>query len=976
MIYVLLMLCLNPILWFIGKAGYLINGVDTNFPLDPLSWFLRRFYVWNSTPNAGMDFSSSTAGLFFHLIQVIPYYLGLSIRNVELVSLIFWFSAIVISSYLFSITLIKKSRLAQFAFVIFYTYNIYLFNSWENIKVANLSLMSATPLVLYVLSKVIESKSKLIKYFPTTVFASLLLSGAGINPAYFICFYTIFFLYFLSLFFSIAEKRKTIRTFLIMSLIIILVNLFWMLPTLNYILGTINTSSSLQSIGFTNWVDSLSENTSILNVLRMQGVWDWYAIDQVSGLPLFIPYALNFFHRFPFVLYSLLIPSFAILSLMFIKKKLLAKYVVFAVMLITGVFLGAGTHEPTGSVFSFLLNHLPFFSLFRSPWYIFTPMVVLGYAALIALLINQLTTDKKIPKVKKFGLWIFFLVFVVSNLLYSYPLVTGKIFRPGRSDGFYVSFPDYTFDAKKWLDSLDKDGRVIGYPDDEIEQFEWGYRGIESVLSLYTDRPVIFSPLNSSDSGVAKLAREFYSGLKKERISLVFSIAQRLNIDYIFAKSDQQSLSEGLPGQITDLEKNSFGKWLFYNLPSNLKTDKVVMSRNVAAVTPIDKGAEAIGLLSDNEIIVNRNDSVLGSFTTDSISLRDIVIAQPNELDNVEKTRYGSRDSSRSSFIFNVPAEGWYQPILPNFDLDSFFDLNQGSIETIVNEEKQILTIEKSDDSYVYFKPLYFQKGKNTITFNYGNRNVVFLQDFSSKDSGVLTLVNKTAEDVSEVFPVKDFNSKSKYLIEVKYLHSYGSNPGILTNQKRDKTNLKTVRDSLRTFHQWNVVSKVFDPVLTNSTLDISLVAPKTKDSIGTKVAFDDLKVSKLFTNSLILAQIDTQNLPVPSFKSYKRISQVEYEVDVNDADSGHIVVFKESYSPGWKAELYSDKGARISLSPVHFTGDMYANAWYVDDVPSSYKMRIYYAPQKIFNISFGISVISIILIAILPAILIKRKNV
>ncbi len=91
---IIVILSLTPLIWFLGRGDTIINGVDTNFPLDPAIWFSRRFFVWNSVTNAGGDFSSSTAGLFFHLVQVIPYTLGLSLQQVQIISLIFWFAII------------------------------------------------------------------------------------------------------------------------------------------------------------------------------------------------------------------------------------------------------------------------------------------------------------------------------------------------------------------------------------------------------------------------------------------------------------------------------------------------------------------------------------------------------------------------------------------------------------------------------------------------------------------------------------------------------------------------------------------------------------------------------------------------------------------------------------------------------------------------------------------------------------------
>src|SRR5258708_5162284 len=125
----LMLLCLTPLLWFFGKGQALIDGLDTNFPLNPLVWFLRRLYVWNGAVNAGSDFSSSIAGTFFHLVQVIPYVMHFSLQLTDIISIVFWFSSIILSSYFFIKVLLPKNFMVQMTFVILYSFNIYLFNT-------------------------------------------------------------------------------------------------------------------------------------------------------------------------------------------------------------------------------------------------------------------------------------------------------------------------------------------------------------------------------------------------------------------------------------------------------------------------------------------------------------------------------------------------------------------------------------------------------------------------------------------------------------------------------------------------------------------------------------------------------------------------------------------------------------------------------------------------------------------------------
>ena len=173
--------------------------------------------------------------------------------------------------------------------------------------------------------------------------------------------------------------------------------------------------------------------------------------------------------------------------------------------------MGAGTHPPTGFVYSFLVGKIPFFSFFRSPWYIFTPYLIFAYAGLASLLFAGLEK----PRIR-FIVYSLTFLFVVGYLLYSYPLVTGKIFRPSKPDGFYVKFPDYVWEAEKWLQGENNgiNGRIITYPDDQIENFSWGYKGTDTILSLFSTHEFITPSFNLASKPLQNLLDEFYSCIK------------------------------------------------------------------------------------------------------------------------------------------------------------------------------------------------------------------------------------------------------------------------------------------------------------------------------------------------------------------------------------------------------------------------------------------------------------------------------
>ena len=240
--------------------------------------------MWNPINNTGFDFSASSAGLFFHLIQVISYLLGLRLQSVQIISLLFWFALIVSAAFILAKTIFPKKKPVQLLFITLYSYNIYLFNSWENVKVANLSLVAGVPLGIALL---LNLQRRDIRYPHALLYAALvgiIIMGAGINPAYLICFFaTIFITNFLSLSeFTFSSVCFNLKNYLMIVVVILLINSFWLFPTADFILSSIGPAGSIDKIGFHSWIDSLSENTSLLNIMRLQGAWDWYAIDSTT----------------------------------------------------------------------------------------------------------------------------------------------------------------------------------------------------------------------------------------------------------------------------------------------------------------------------------------------------------------------------------------------------------------------------------------------------------------------------------------------------------------------------------------------------------------------------------------------------------------------------------------------------------------------------------------------------------------------
>ena len=985
---------LTPFIWFIGKEGILINGVDTNFPLDPWVWFQRRFFVWNSVTNAGINFSSSTAGLFFHFIQVVPYSLGFNLQHTQIFSFVFWFMLIVTSAFFFARTMIPQKPLIQLLFVSLYSFNIYLFNSWENVKVANLSLVAAIPLALFVYSMRRLGKINLSETIFLSVIVGIVLSGTGINPAYFLSFVITCLLFVIGDLVSSFKKNlflKKIKDAALLLSVVIVVNLFWILPTVDYIAREVPSSGSINEIGFINWIDGLSENTSLLNVLRLQGVWDWYATDPGTGVPLYIPYAGNYLYGIPYQLFSFAATFFAILSFVFFDARRRNLYFGFGLMILTGVFLGAGTHSPTGVVFRWFSLHLPFFSLFRSPWYIFTPLVFLAISGLVCLLVKSL--DERVGKINsklaKPGFSVV-IILMILTILYSRPLISGEIFRPTRADGFYTTFPPYVFEAKKWLSAHSTSsgqagsGRVIGYPNNNSEMFDWGYRGIDSVLGLLVERETLFSPFNEGNSPASIIIKEFFQNLRKGEEEAAVSMAGKINLGLILEKRDHKDWSEELSINLDGVPTSIFGKWYFKKFPESGPVPKIYSPDNIFLSYLDNPKAEILTGVQERDAILGSSDSIVSSLP--NINLGGKVLLAENSQDNnllsfdTEpgiSNRILSRNMSNVVFTVKVPEDGLYQPLLERYHLEDFVVSVNKSLELEIDGKPTEWGVSNLSDSYVRFTPIALSKGTHKIELKLENNNllpdgnfergVTFTRGDSARDGGVhtiesignekfLSLTSSSKQNAVATWQVLPFDPMANYYIEVRYKQIYGSNARVSVSQTGNNVVNRSQLETMPNYPEWRVFSFFYTPTQVKSRMDVRLQAAAVNDPLGTKILYDDIKVQKVFLNRLLLVENSKQVWQAPEKIEFKKKSPVLYEGDVSGVKGPHFIIFAENYSPLWEITIYDKDGMELTGSYPHFTANLFANAWLLEDGPDEYRFKIYYKPQQLFWAGFIIS--------------------
>ncbi len=952
---------LVPLLWFFNKGNVLINGVDTNFPLNPLLWFQRRFFVWNNIVNTGQDFSSGTSGMFFHLIQTIPFLLGFSLHFAELISLLFWFSLITLSSYLLSKLLFPKNNWARLTLVILYTFNIYLFNTWENVKVSNLSLYVALPLVFWILFSLSYRLFSFRKGFLYLVGLAVIASGTGINPAYFSILILAIVLF--GVIFGLGHlkdgRAKSVVTASFLALAVVIgVNLFWILPLAHHLIS--QGVSELSGIGYADWLNSLSKDTSLVNVMRLQGAWDWYVQDSY-GMPIYLPYTLNYFYKLPFIVFSFIPPVLAFVSLIFINKGKKDWYLFAAVLMLLGIFFGCGSHPPTGSLYLYLSKHLPMFSFFRSPWYIFTPLLTVSYSILIGLLVERATLffKGKLQLLLKFV----FLVFWVSYFLYNYPLITGKIFRPGRDDSYFVKFPDYLWQARDYLvkKSQSSDlGRIITYPDDQLETFTWGYRGTDSILGLFSDVEFVSPSFTAESESSTKILDTFYEKIKDSEYETAKGLLPFLGVNTIFVKRDVTTNSH-IPEELISesQDKSIIGKWVFIN--GNNLTAKIFSPHYLYAdYSNFEAMLGASSALPFKSVVVTS----LGDKEVEKVNLKESSLylnqALPLEINDLSTNQ-------NKNFTFEISQRGTYKIYIEKRGLEPK--------QIALKLDSNMLSEYQNFDDYIIFVIYNLYKGKHTLNIKFpptGDQLIkndlssqLFQGDLRSEDLpsdklNTITVYNSGTDDKNISFNVRDFSTKYSYLLEFDYKYFYGNSPVIDFVQFSSRSFISDNIEKLDNSLDWKHMSFLFNPFKIDSELQVNLKVPGSASGDSSKTFIENIVLERVYDNQVFILAQEQKPLNAPDLVFHK-ISPVKYSIEVPKSNSeGYIIAFLEKYSRDWK--LSSQDSILKGVYFPHFMINGYANAWYIPKGKDGQVFILYYRPQMLFNLGMTLSVLIILL--------------
>lgn len=573
-IFLMSMLALVPLLWI--PKGQILTGHDSGYPINVLEAYKNRFFTWNSQDSFGVDNTTSISVIPILSIQAAANAAGLSVADSEKVTFIFWFFVMQIAMYCLAKSLKEEIPYRWFPLLsaILYVFNYYLLALWRYAAATTFSAYTVLPLSMMIVIGVCRRKYPV---FRSGIYWAILLfifnGGGGLSIPLFgglLLAVTLGCVYFFAI-----EKRNRHKDLLLQIAKFIgvafgfslLLNAYWILPFGYYVITTYY--STLAAVGgkavVLKWTDSVSVYTSIAHLFRLQGFPDWYNNPYHT-------YANQILTKTPFIFLSMLFAPLSYVTLLITKTIEQRKLVYYFVLLsLFGIFFAAGSHPPTGWLYSLFILYVPGFVVFRSAQYKFIPALLVAFAILISYTINYLIStalDSRIGSASA-KRWIYTAcigVVCVVVLLYHYPFFGRGFFFYTKSLSTLITVPKYVESFDRWSAThFDDEGRTLILPRFnstwKAALFNWNYFSLYSPFNLITPKSFVQHSYYLNESQFA-LFHRLADDLSTDG-ALVDQIINLFGIRHVLLAQDVSYKSEDMPSEAPSQYSNVLGSERF-----------------------------------------------------------------------------------------------------------------------------------------------------------------------------------------------------------------------------------------------------------------------------------------------------------------------------------------------------------------------------------------------------------------------------
>ncbi len=374
-----------------------------------------------------------------------------------------------------------------------------------------------------------------------------------------------------------------------------------------------------------------------------------------------------------------------------------------------------------------------------------------------------------------------------------------------------------------------------------------------------------------------------------------------------------------------------------------------------------------------------------------------------------------SKEYSPSQLEYSFSQAGSYDVYVQNDGLDL-------TNSKLISEDNTYSSSPSDvDSSQTKFDNVTLDRPDNFLSLSIPSNNIS--EDDLWEETNNIAISNATdSATINSIKPAKDnieglvkhitnFDDDSVYLLSFDYL-THGNNFEFIlwTKEKISKKNKKSGLYEAK-FHENKNTREwtTFNIVLSTKDLTDAAISVYSKDN--TEIDIKDFSVAKLPPQPGVIAKkvrAEEQIVNVPKI-SFEKINPTKYKVKVTDAKHPYTLVFLDAFDRNWKLYINSENSDVKKIVASYFNGDInqnvsknifldkstfetwnkkpisdnnhfivngYANGWNINpdsvENKTSYELIIELQNQKIFYISLGISLLSVLICVIL---IMKKYN-
>lgn len=973
-LWLVLIAALLPLTWFGG--AYLVTGTDINFPLDPVYRLTSRFSLWDQSFITGRDQSVALPTQVFAGIQAFLATLGFGNTLVEQLELVFWLAASGAAAVFFLSQLLAdrnegERRWGMTAGVSVYLFNLFLVNRINEIDVATLGVYVFAPVFIGAILGVTSGRLTWWRSALGTALASVLGIGFFANPplVFVVGGFLVAFCVLLAFVYP-TTRKDLIRYALTFGGAFVALHLWWLIPFVGSLGVLVGGEGGLGDLNLLDWVDGVSRNNTLWNVLRMQGAWDWYETG-IGDKPYFPP-ALLYQGNLLVILLSLTLPLGAVIALRslrtFPKPTRTIGWFLAATLLVSIVYSMGTNNVVSRAIYDWSASHVPYFWLVRSPWYKFGYLTVIAYTTLFALLAAWVTTavTRRWLRIAALAL------LVLAPIAYAFPMLAGRtqLFPYTRLAGV----PDYVFKSAEYFNAKEDTHRLVTLPQEEAYNYTWGYGSGGDVLGHLVKRPILSNETfaGGNRQGADLLLESFYRSLYDTISTESVRLLDYLDGNWFVHKNDSkygdygesdspEFIRDRLTKQQGITKETTIGEWDVYR-----RTDealgRITTSTDLWSVFG-DTQANVAGLpyflrhLPDPlpQLYVRTPKESAGPGTARNVITLDLPRIENNSL--IQRVDFDS------PFEGEVTARRLVGSASDTLSLNGRWIRDGGTGE--LKREGNALQVTDEELPNIIKNPSFNAEvelgfpGPGPWNFSDSSKTAEGDAHFAIKrvpgsDGSPALRLEATNHILALHQDIPDFEPRAIYRLSFDYRHVQGQPPSFATWQATSAVD--TPNGQLEASNEWQHHTTFIETDIRSTGLLVYFYAGATYGET-TINEYDNIRVEKVGTRTtyaFLSPQADTAPAPAVTFAQQ---SPTRWTATVQASETPYLLSFLETYHPGWVARA---NGAPIAADR-HVKVNGYANGWYVDAHHEPIEYELVYAPQTRFALYATLSLLTLV---------------